>query len=69
MLSFLPLIATISTAQASRKATDPIPEPAISAILATFDKYEVVAMPQGRGMQDLNDFIFSRSATRHSRKR
>lgn len=59
MLMFLPLIATISTAQAPRKEADPVPEPAISAILAAFDKYEVVAMPQDHGMQDLDDLIFS----------
>jgi len=35
------------------------PQPAVSAILSAFDKYEVVAMPQGHGMQDLNDFILS----------
>jgi hypothetical protein len=59
MLALLPLIASISTAQAPTKSADPIPEPAISAILAAFDKYEVVAMPQGHGMQDLNDFVLS----------
>jgi len=35
------------------------PQLAVSAILSAFDKYEVVAMPQGHGMQDLNDFILS----------
>ena len=35
------------------------PQPAVSAILSAFDKYEVVAMPQGHVMQDLNDFILS----------
>jgi hypothetical protein len=59
MLALLPLIVNISAAQAPPKLADPIPEPAISAILAAFDKYEVVAIPQGHGMQDLNDFIFS----------
>jgi hypothetical protein len=39
--------------------SEPVPEAAIPAILAAFDKYEVVGMPQGHGMQDLNDFIFS----------
>ena len=58
MRLFLPLIAAISSAQAPVKSADPVPEPAISAILAAFDKYEVVAMPQGHGMQDLNDFVF-----------
>jgi hypothetical protein len=59
VLALLPLIANISAAQAPTKSADPIPEPAISAILAAFDKYEVVAIPQGHGMQDLNNFIFS----------
>jgi hypothetical protein len=40
-------------------ATEPVPEPAVAAILALFDKYEVVAMPQDHGMQDLDDLIFS----------
>ena len=59
VLALLPLIANISAAQVPTKSADPIPEPAISAILAAFDKYEVVAIPQGHGMQDLNNFIFS----------
>jgi hypothetical protein len=59
LLALLPLIATISTAQAPMKSADPVPEPAISAILAAFDKYKVVAMPQDHGMQDLDDFVFS----------
>jgi hypothetical protein len=54
---------TINPAQTQQPtkptASDPTPQPAISAILAAFDKYEVVAMPQDHGMQDLNDFIFS----------
>jgi hypothetical protein len=41
------------------EAADPTPQPAVSAILSAFGKYEVVAMPQGHGMQDLNDFILS----------
>lgn len=45
------------TQQSRAKLAEPIPQPAISAILAAFDQYEVVAMPQGHGMQDLNDFI------------
>jgi len=47
--------------QAANKpgAADPTPQPAVNAILSAFDKYEVVAMPQGHGMQDLNDFILS----------
>jgi hypothetical protein len=44
---------------AQAKSADPVPEAAIAAILSAFDKYEVVAMPQGHGMQDLSSFIFS----------
>ncbi len=46
-------------AASAPKPVNPVPEPAISRILAAFDKYEIVAMPQGHGMQDLNNFIFS----------
>jgi hypothetical protein len=45
--------------QAANKPEAATPQPAVSAILSAFDKYEVVAMPQGHGMQDLNDFILS----------
>ena len=38
---------------------NPVPEPAIPAILAAFDKYEVVAMPQGHGLQDLDNLILT----------
>jgi hypothetical protein len=56
---------TLTTAYGQTQKTtkvevvEPIPQPAVSAILSAFDKYEVVAMPQGHGMQDTNDFIFS----------
>jgi hypothetical protein len=63
-ITVLLLVVTLATAygqtqQGNTKGAEPIPHPAISAILAAFDKYEVVAMPQGHGMQDLNDFILS----------
>jgi hypothetical protein len=45
--------------QANRKGSEPIPEPAIPAILAAFDKYEVVAMPEDHGLKDLDDLIFA----------
>jgi hypothetical protein len=38
---------------------EPVPEPAIPAILAAFDKYEVVAMPAAHGLKDLDDFILT----------
>jgi hypothetical protein len=37
--------------------SEPSPEPAVPAILAAFDKYEVVAMPEAHGMKEINDFI------------
>jgi hypothetical protein len=40
-------------------ASEPTPKPAIPAILAAFDRYEVVAMPEAHGMKDLDDFILS----------
>jgi hypothetical protein len=40
-------------------ALEPTPEPAIPAILAAFDRYEVVAIPEAHGMKDLDDFILS----------
>ncbi|HEV2986936.1 MAG TPA: hypothetical protein VG759_00735 [Candidatus Angelobacter sp.] len=56
----LPTVNQAQTQQpAKRTASEPVPEPAIAAILAAFDKYEVVGLPQGHGMQDLNDLIFS----------
>jgi hypothetical protein len=60
-LLLLTLIPTPGSAQpdATAKPANPVPEPAISAILAAFDKYEVVGLPQGHGNQDLDQFIFS----------
>jgi hypothetical protein len=52
-------ISRAQTQQSKPAGGAPTPEPAVPAILAGFDKYEVVAMPQGHGMQDLNDFILS----------
>lgn len=44
--------------QVKPTGAEPIPEPAVPAILAAFDKYEVVAMPEAHGTKDLDDFIF-----------
>lgn len=57
--SLIPMISAPAQSSSPAKPADPVPEPAISAILAAFDKYEVVAMPQDHGMQDLDDFVFS----------
>jgi hypothetical protein len=39
--------------------SEPTPLAAVPAILAAFDKYEVVALPQGHGVQDLDNLIFN----------
>ena len=51
--------ATQADTQQSRGSvrTEPMPEPALPAILAAFDKYEVVGMPEAHGLKDLDDFI------------
>ena len=49
-----------AVSQAQRPtASEATPEPAVSTILAAFDKYEVVAMPEAHGMKDVDDFILS----------
>jgi hypothetical protein len=53
------VIPTISRAQAQATGSEPVPEPAVPAILAAFDKYEIVAMPEAHGMKDIDDFIFA----------
>jgi hypothetical protein len=60
MMFAIPAMTRAQTQQPTKATpSEPVSEPAIAAILAAFDKYEVVGLPQGHGMQDLNDFIFS----------
>jgi hypothetical protein len=63
LLSLVMLASSTGWAQAQQQAKDagsePIPEPAVPAILAAFDKYEVVAIPEAHGKKDLDDFILS----------
>jgi hypothetical protein len=61
MLLFLIAVLPAASQAQHTKATasEPTPEPAIPAILAAFDKYEVVAMPEGHGMKDVDDFILA----------
>ena len=53
------LPAASQTQHAKPTASELTPEPAIPAILAAFDRYEVVAMPEAHGMKDVDDFILS----------
>jgi hypothetical protein len=63
VLLFLAAAMAASRAQTPQQAkppgSEPTPEPAVPAILAAFDKYEIVAMPEAHGMKDVDDFIFS----------
>jgi len=64
MLSLMVVTPEISRAaqtqqQAKPTGSRPSPEPAVPAILAAFDKYEVVGMPEAHGMKDVDDFILS----------
>lgn len=59
MAMILPVSGAQTQQDMKRAGSEPIPEPAIPAILAAFDKYEVVALPQGHGMQDLDNLIFN----------
>ena len=53
--------AAISVAQGqhANPLRDLTPYPAQSAVLAAFDKYEVVGMPEAHGLKDLDDFILA----------
>jgi hypothetical protein len=59
LMAVIPVISCAQTQQSKRAGAEPIPEPAIPAILAAFDKYEVVGMPEGHGMEDEDHFILS----------
>jgi hypothetical protein len=56
----IPAIGRAQTPQQSKPAgANPIPEPAIPAILTAFDKYEVVGLPAAHGFKDADDFILT----------
>ena len=60
LLFLIAVIPTASQAQQTKPtASEPTPKPAIPTILAAFDKYEVVAMPEAHGMKDVDDFILA----------
>jgi len=62
------IVATVATPahsrprapqQAKPTGANPIPEPAVPAILAAFEKYEVVGMMAAHSLKDLDDFILT----------
>src|ERR1035438_3495037 len=63
LLFFIVVIPAVSQAQIQPQTrppgSEPTPEAAVPAILAAFDKYEVVGIPEGHGMKDIDDFILS----------
>jgi hypothetical protein len=59
LMAVTPVISRAQTQQSKPAGADPKPEPALPAILAAFDKFEVVGMPEAHGMKDVDDFIFS----------
>jgi hypothetical protein len=59
-MALLPAISRAQTQQPAKPTgSEPTPEPAVQAILAAFEKYEVVGMPEAHGLKDVDDFIFS----------
>jgi hypothetical protein len=57
-IAVLTVIAVLSACgQSSSAGADPLAEPAIPAILAAFDKYDLIGMPADHGLKDLNDLI------------
>jgi len=61
LLCLMALVPSEARAQtrpsAMPTAAEPIPKPALPAILAAFDKYEVVGMPVAHDLKDLDDLI------------
>jgi hypothetical protein len=58
-LAILPPAANAQTQQTKPSGSDPVPEAAVPAILAAFDKYEVVGMSAAHGDQDLDGLILT----------
>jgi hypothetical protein len=63
LLFLMAVIPGISRAQVQQQTkpsgSEPTPVPAVPAILADFDKYEVVGMSEAHGMKDVDDFILT----------
>lgn len=57
LTTVLPAISPAQMQQAKPTGMEPIPEPAIPAVLAALDKYEVVGMGEAHGDKDQDDLI------------
>ena len=59
-VALLSILAVLSASgQARSDGAEPVAEPAVTAVLAAFDKYEVVGMPAAHGLKDLDDLILT----------
>jgi hypothetical protein len=59
-IALLTIIAVLSAGgQSSPAGAEPLAEPAIPAILAAFDRYDLVGMPASHGLKDLDDLILT----------
>jgi len=57
LMACAPTVHRPHTAKSS--GSNAVPEPAIPAVLAAFDRYQVVAIPEGHGKKDIDDFILA----------
>jgi hypothetical protein len=59
-VALLSILAVLSASGQPRSTSaEPHAEPAIPAILAAFDSYELIGMPADHGLKDLNDLILT----------
>src|SRR5258708_4911979 len=59
-VALIPIVLVVpASGQPRTQSPEPVAEPAIPAILAAFDKYELVGMPAGHGLKDLDDLILT----------
>lgn len=59
LMTAIPSMSLAQKQQRPHAGADPLPEPAVPSILAAFDKYDVVGMPEAHGLKDVDDFILS----------
>ena len=59
LVTVIPTTCGAQTQPAMEATAKLSPQPAIPAVLAAFDKYEIVAMSEAHGMKDEDDFILS----------
>jgi hypothetical protein len=58
LAAVIPVIGQAQVKQQTKPAgSEPVPASAVPAILAAFDKYEVVGMSEAHGMKDVDDLI------------